>query len=40
VLQTIGYHGYRHHVSVSPGKVMAPVAEALEKYLGCEVMKL
>ena len=40
VLQAIGYRGYRHHVSVSPGKVMQPVAEALTKYIGCEVMTL
>lgn len=40
VLQTIGYLGYRHHTSVCPGKVMAPVAEALERYLGYEVIRL
>jgi len=36
-LQTIGYMGHRHHVSVTPGHVMAPVREAFEKYLGYEV---
>ena len=33
-LQTIGYSGHRHHTSVSPGHVLAPVSEAFEKYLG------
>lgn len=28
VLQTIGYMGHRHHVSLTPGHVAAPVAEA------------
>ena len=37
MLQTIGYAGYRHHVSVSPGLVTAAVAEAFEKYLGYDV---
>jgi L-fucose isomerase-like protein len=36
-LQTIGYEGHRHHVSVTPGHVMAPVCEAFEKYLGYDV---
>ena len=36
-LQTIGYLGHRHHTSVSPGRVAAPVREAFEKYLGYEV---
>ena len=36
-LQTIGYAGYRHHVSVSPGVVTAAVQEAFEKYLGYDV---
>jgi L-fucose isomerase-like protein len=39
-LQSIGYAGFRHHVSVTPGHVLAPVQEALEKYLGYEVLKL
>ena len=37
VLLTIGKAGHRHHVSVTPGKVSAPVREALESYLGCDV---
>ena len=37
VLQYIGENGFRHHVAVTPGKVAAPVAEALEKYLGFKV---
>jgi len=37
VLQTIGYMGHRHHVSVTPGHVLDPVAEALSKYIGGEV---
>ncbi|MBU4273494.1 MAG: hypothetical protein KKE86_09695 [Planctomycetes bacterium] len=36
-LQTIGYAGHRHHVSVAPGHVAAPVREALTRYLGHEV---
>jgi L-fucose isomerase-like protein len=38
VLQAIGYAGFRHHVSVTPGRVSAPVREALEKYLGYQVL--
>lgn len=38
MLQQIGYLGFRHHVSVTAGTVMAPVAEALAKYLGYEVI--
>jgi len=37
VLQHVGLNGYRHHVSVTPGLVAAPVREALERYLGFEV---
>lgn len=37
VLLHIGYNGYRHHVSVTPGLVQAPVHEALEHYLGFEI---
>jgi hypothetical protein len=33
----VGYGGYRHHVSVTPGKVQAPLREALAHYLGFEV---
>jgi len=39
-LQTIGYLGFRHHVSVAPGTVMEPTREALSKYLGYEVRAL
>ena len=37
VLQTIGYQGHRHHVSVTPGHMAGAVREAFEKYLGYEV---
>jgi len=37
VLLHVGYNGYRHHVSVTPGLVRAPVQEALEHYLGFAV---
>jgi hypothetical protein len=30
-------NGYRHHVSITPGKYVAPLKEALEKYLGFDV---
>ena len=40
VLQTIGYMGHRHHVSVTSGHVVAPVIEALESYLGYEVTRV
>jgi L-fucose isomerase-like protein len=36
-LQTIGYLGFRHHVSISPGYVLEPVKEAFERYLGYDV---
>ena len=36
-LQTIGYLGHRHHVSVSPGLVKMPVYEAFKAYLGYDV---
>ena len=39
VLLHVGYHGHRHHVSVTPGHVMAPLYEALHYYLGFEVTK-
>jgi L-fucose isomerase-like protein len=32
-----GYHGYRHHVSVTPGSVLGPVREAFTRYLGFDV---
>ena len=37
VLLHVGHNGYRHHVSVTPGGVEAPVREALEHYLGFAV---
>ena len=37
VLYYIGVNGFRHHVALTPGKIAAPVAEALEKYLGYKV---
>jgi L-fucose isomerase-like protein len=40
VFQTIGYAGHRHHVSVTPGHVVAPVTEAFERYLGYEVTRV
>lgn len=39
-LQTIGYLGHRHHTSVTPGRVAAPVREAFTKYLGYDVTVL
>jgi len=38
VLQTIGYAGHRHHVSVTPSSVATPVREAFEKYFGFDVV--
>lgn len=37
VLLHVGLNGYRHHVSLTPGRVQAPVREALERYLGFAV---
>ncbi len=37
VLQTIGYGGFRHHVSLTPGQVLDPVRDAVEHYLGYQV---
>jgi L-fucose isomerase-like protein len=37
VLLHVGREGHRHHVSVTPGRVAASVAEALQYYLGCAV---
>ncbi len=39
-LQTIGYAGYRHHTSVTPGHVLEPVREAFDRYLGYDVTLL
>ena len=36
-LRKIGYLGFRHHVSVAPGHVLASVQEAFERYLGYDV---
>ncbi|MDR1612399.1 MAG: hypothetical protein LBT97_06385 [Planctomycetota bacterium] len=38
MLQQIGYSGFRHHVSVTTGRHLAPTAEAMAKYLGYKVM--
>jgi len=37
VLQTIGLAGHRHHVSVTPGHVVAPLQEAFTRYLGYDL---
>jgi hypothetical protein len=37
VLLHVGYNGYRHHVSVTPGLHTEPVREALSRYLGFQV---
>jgi L-fucose isomerase-like protein len=37
VLYSIGRSGHRHHVSLTPGKVMAPLVEAFRTYLGYHV---
>jgi L-fucose isomerase-like protein len=39
VLLTIGNEGFRHHVSIAHGTVKEPLAEAMEKYLGYEVLR-
>ena len=39
-LQAIGCAGFRHHVTVAPGHVAAAAAEALERYLGYDVMRV
>lgn len=39
-LLRIGYLGHRHHVSLAPGSVLKPLAEAFGKYLHYEVMVL
>ena len=36
-LKNIGYGGYRHHVSVTPGKWDAAIKEALVRYCGYEL---
>lgn len=37
VLLHVGRNGYRHHVGAAPGRVAAPLREALDTYLGFEV---
>ena len=37
-LQKIGYAGHRHHVTITPGHVAAPLHEAFTSYLGYEVL--
>jgi len=37
LLYYMGRTGHRHHVSIAPGKVMEPLAEAFTGYLGYEV---
>jgi L-fucose isomerase-like protein len=37
VLLHVGLHGHRHHVSITPGCVQAPLVEALGHYLNFEV---
>ncbi len=39
-LQTVGYNGFRHHVALTSGHVMAPAVEAMEKYLGYDILKV
>lgn len=39
-LMQLGRAGHRHHVTVAPGHVMAPMAEAIERYLGAEVLRV
>jgi hypothetical protein len=39
-LYTIGYNGYRHHVSVSPRHFEAAFREACIRYLGYEITEL
>jgi L-fucose isomerase-like protein len=37
VLLHIGVHGHRHHVSLTPGRVQAPLREALGHYLDFDI---
>jgi L-fucose isomerase-like protein len=39
-LYKIGYNGYRHHVSVSPGNVADALREAFTRYLGYEITEI
>jgi hypothetical protein len=40
VLLHVGVNGYRHHVSLTPGWVQAPLREALAHYLDFKVTVL
>jgi len=40
ILQTIGSAGYRHHTVITEGHIADAVQEALEKYIGTEVIRL
>ena len=37
VLLHVGLNGHRHHVSITPGRVQAPLVEALQHYLNFEM---
>jgi L-fucose isomerase-like protein len=39
-LYKIGYNGYRHHVSVTPGILSIPLREAFTRYLGYEITEI
>ena len=39
VLLHVGVSGHRHHVSITPGLVQAPLQEALGNYLGFDVTR-
>jgi L-fucose isomerase-like protein len=39
-LYKIGYNGYRHHVSVTPGLVGTALREAFSRYLGYEITEI
>jgi L-fucose isomerase-like protein len=39
-LYKIGYNGYRHHVSVTPGLFAPALREACTRYLGYEITEI
>ena len=39
-LQTIGYNGFRHHVSTSAGLWKQAIDEAFTRYLGYEKVEI
>lgn len=39
-LYNLGYAGYRHHVSVAPGRVASALREAFSRYLGYEITEI